>query len=186
VSELTSDETGEPTDRALRDLIDAERHREAVEGRRRRQWLRHQADESVSVIEVVRTLTGHGLRATLVRDTGAPVTAPVCEVGADYVGTQADTSHLRLLPIRTVTTVRAHPGAEPADQPRSLPDTTLVERLRELARLRPTVSLTLATAHITGRLRRCSHEVLVIDEPSGGETYVALAAVIDVELGAGA
>lgn len=36
---------GPPTDQALRELLDAERHQQGVDERRRRHWLRHQAED---------------------------------------------------------------------------------------------------------------------------------------------
>lgn len=182
VAEMTDDSTDGPTDQALWDLLDAERHRAQVEDRRRRRNRRLQADESVSFTEVLGALAAHGTVVDVATATGTLAAVVVCEVGRDYVAVRSGDGLVRLVPFPAVASAAAV-GRARSGPPAGLVGPTplhLAERLRELAGWRTSVQVTTAWSVVSGQLRRVGADVIVVEQADGGDAFVALPAVVEV------
>lgn len=171
-------------DRALRDLLRTERHRGQVEERRRRNALRRQAEESLSLREV---LDGFAARSTAISVHTAcqrtPAPSVVCELGRDYVALRAEASVVRLVPLAAVAAIRSTVPAAPGAGVRSMADLDLAERLRELAGIGASVRAMAAGSVVSGRLRSVGHDVVVIEASDGSRAAVALGRIDELEVG---
>ena len=189
VAEKIDDGTDGPTDQALRDLLDAEHHRQLVDARRRRQAERHQADETVSLAEVLGALAAHEAVVTLETETGSLPPSTICEVGRDYIALRSATTGVRLVPMRQIAAARrldqrpsgrggaSRIGGDAADL-----SLHLAERLRELALRRTRVAIQAGAPTLTGLVRRAGTDVAVLELDDGTDAFVALDAVREVRV----
>jgi len=181
---MTDDETNGPTDHELAELIRAERHRAQIDERRRRNGLRRQADESVSLLDVLGALAAHGTQVTVHTKAGAQLAATICDLGRDYVALRSPGSLVRLIPTGEIVEARAIGAVAGARSAiRAEPRLELGERLRELADRRSVIRLTTRLGVVTGRLRRVGLDVLVVEQDDATDTFVALDALVEVVVG---
>jgi len=185
----THDETDEPMDRALRELLRAEERRAQVEERRRRNALRQQAEESVSLRDVLAELAASTQPVAVTTAASGP-TPPgaVCELGRDYVALRDRVDAVRLVPLAQVAAVmpvlRIEPEAALPVVPRPVPPDApdLAERLRELAMSRTRLCVCTPGGAVSGRLRHVGTDVLVVTDPAGTPVAVALQQIAVVEI----
>lgn len=190
MTETIDDGSDRPTDQELRDLLDAERHRQFVEERRRRHGRGRQAEEALSFVDVLGALAAH--RAVVsVRTTGRilPV-AQVCEVGRDYVALRSAGAVTRLIPLARIASATPALPTSASAEPMSIERRTgsldahepldLAERLRELVGLRAHVRVAVGGTPLAGRLRRVGSDVVVLEHDDGTDQFVVLAALDEV------
>lgn len=185
----THDETDEPMDRALRDLLRTERHRAEVEQRRQRTALRRQAEESVSLRDVLAELAASALPVALTTAASGP-TPPgeICELGRNYVAVRDRLDVVRLIPLAQVAAVAPIHHVEPEAAlpmvarpiPPDAPD--LAERLGELATRRTHLCVSTPGGPASGMLRHVGADVLVVTDPAGAPVAIALEQIAVVEI----
>jgi hypothetical protein len=185
VPETTRDETDDPMDRELQELLHTERHRAHVDERRRRNRLRRQADESLALRDVLGALAAHGTVVTVHARHGEVPPSTVGEVGRDFVALHGPGAVARFLPAAAIVAIR--PVAPPwaTSTPvggRPGPDLDLGERLRELAGQRSSATIVAGRQRVQGRLRRVGFDLVVVEQAGGSDAYVSLDAVDEVQI----
>jgi hypothetical protein len=185
MADPSNGDTDGPTDAALRELLRAEQHRSEVEDRRRRRELHRQAAESLSLLDVLRELAGTGALAVVHTRRGPLPPSTVLEVGRDYVALRGSGREARLVPQGALASVRPlarRPEAATAPVAGTEAETSLHERLTDLALRRPQVTVATAADEASGRLCQIGVDLAVITDADGTDAFVALDAIAEVRV----
>lgn len=175
-------DTVDTVDARIREFTDEQRAADAAEARRREHWLRRQASEEGTFDGVLLDLGEREQLLAVSTVTGRVLRGVVRTIGGDFLGLRAPSGEGALVPLRSVTTVRPEPGSRPTVGDRLVQmDATLISVLANLATQRPQTSLhTLGGEGFTGLLHSVGQDLLVLQGPSGEETYVPMVALADV------
>jgi hypothetical protein len=179
-------------DRALRDLLRTERRREQIEERRRRNALRRQAEESVSLRDVLAELAASAQPVAMTTAASGPTpSGAICELGRDYVALRDGRDVVHLVPLAQVAAAapiapitRTELGANLPGVAHPVPPDALdlAERLRELAMRRTEVCAHTPRGAVSGRLRQVGADVLVVTDPVGAPVAIVLGQLAVVEI----
>ena len=181
----SADGRSDPFDHDLRELLDHGRRTEAADERRRRHWLRRQAEESGTLAGVLLDLGEREQPVVVGTRSGRRLRGVVRTLGTDFIGLRTPTGDGALVPLRAITSVRPEPGAARTLGDRLVRvDGLFGGVLGELAAGHPHVSIhTVDGAQHVGELQATGQDVVTLSAPaSGASTYLPLDAVSDVSL----
>lgn len=175
------------------------RAREASDARVRERWLRTQAEEDARLTQVLAGLAERRAEVTATTTAGHHVTGRVTAVGSDFLALAGAGGRTTLVPLAALAWVRPTGerlrraslvlGPDPTDpggpqDPVDAASPALVDVLGHAAAERPSVSVRVLDAALTGELRAVGVDVLVV-ETSGeppGLAYVRLQSLSDISL----
>lgn len=170
-----------PFDDDLRRFTDEARRIDAVESRRRQQWLRRQAEDEGTFHGLLVDLTERQGALAFQTRAGRVVRGRAVTLGADFIAIVGAQDGTALVPLSMVVAVSPEPGTVPSvgDRPETT-TATLAATLADLAAERPTVTLhTTASGRVAGTLWSAGQDFGVV-RAAAGDTYVPFIAVNDL------
>lgn len=171
----------DPTERDLRRLTDDARRADAVERRRREQWLRRQAEDEGTYHGLLIDLTERAAVLALHTAAGRVVRGRATALGADFLAVSGAQERTALVPLVNLVAVSPEPGAAPTvgDRPEAT-SATFASTLSDLVAERPQVTVhTTGASRVAGALWSVGRDFVVVRGLSG-DTYVPFAAVNDL------
>lgn len=178
-----SDSSDSPasSDRDLRRLTDDARRADAVDSRRRQQWLRRQAEDEGTFHGLLVDLTEREAALALHTRAGRVVRGRPVTLGADFIAVEGAQNGTVVVPLAMLMSVSPEPGVAGSvgDRPETT-SATFAATLGDLAAERPHVTLhTTAAGRVAGTLWSVGQDFGVVRSPSG-DTYVPFNSVNDL------